>query len=147
MSKLSLLFAIALFVCPMTNSLWAQERAVPPDPYSQPRPYPDEARITYQWEYSCPGHGGCTFVCPGAGGAGMGGAGASRVIKLDIYLGKIPGEADSHALYYSFATEYSPTAYGFSLGGQLTSLACQVVGMRLDYSGPPKGNTPLTSKN
>ena len=77
----------------------------------------------------------------------MGGAGASRVIKLDIYLGKIPGEADSHALYYSFSTEYSPTAYGFSLGGQLTSLACQVVGMRLDYSGPPKGNTPLTSKN
>jgi len=77
----------------------------------------------------------------------MGGAGASRVLKLDIYLGKIPGEADSHALYYSFATEYSPTAYGFSLGGQLTSLACQIVGMRLDYSGPPKGNAPLTSKN
>src|SRR5215469_4051277 len=138
MSKLPLLFAITLFVCPMTNSLWAQERAAPSDPYSQLRPYPDEAQVTYQWAYSCPNHGGCTFLCPGAG--------ASRVIKLDIYLGKIPSEADSHALYYGFATEYSPTAYGFALGGKLTSLACQVVGMRLDYSGPPKGNAALTSK-
>jgi len=54
MSKLSLLFAIALFVCPMTNSLWAQEGAAPFDPYSQPRPY---ARITFHWDYSCPNHG------------------------------------------------------------------------------------------
>ena len=109
MSKLPLLFAITLFVCPMTNSLWAQERAAPSDPYSQLRPYPDEAQVTYQWAYSCPNHGGCTFLCPGAG--------ASRVIKLDIYLGKIPSEADSHALYYGFATEYSPTAYGFAFSG------------------------------
>jgi len=143
MSKLPLLFAIALFVWPMANSLWAQERTAPPDPYSQLQPYPDDAQITYQWAYSCPNHGGCTFLCAGAGG----GAGASRVTKLDIYLGKIPGEADSHALYYGFATEYSPTAYGFALGGKLTSLACQVVGMKLDYSGPPKGNAALTSKN
>jgi hypothetical protein len=77
----------------------------------------------------------------------VGGAGASRVKKLDIYLGKIPGDAESHALYYSFATEYSPTAYGFALGGKLTALACQIVGMTLDYSGPPKGNAALTSKN
>jgi hypothetical protein len=146
MSKLPLLFAMAMFVCPITNSLWAQERAAPTDPYSQVRPYPDGAQITYQWAYSCPNHGGCTFLCSGAGGAGMGGAGASRVIKLDIYLGKIPDEADGHALYYTFATEYSPTAYGFSLGGKLTPLACQVVGMRLDYSGPPKGNAPFTSQ-
>ena len=144
MSKLPLLFAIALFACPTTNSLSAEERTAPPDPYSQPRPYPDEAQITYQWAYSCPNRGGCTFLCPGGG---VGGSGASRVMKLDIYLGKIPGDAESHALYYSFATEYSPTAYGFALGGKLTALACQIVGMRLDYSGPPKGNAPLTSKN
>jgi hypothetical protein len=140
MSKLPLLFATALFVCPMTNSLWAQEKAAPPDPNSQQRPYPDEARITFQWDYSCRNRGGCTFFCPGAGGA-------SRVIKLDIYLGKIPDEPDSHALYYSFTTEYSQTAFGFSLGGKLTPLSCQIVGMRLDYSGPPKGNASFTSQN
>jgi hypothetical protein len=144
MAKLPLLFAIALFSCPMMNSLSAQERAAPSDPYSQLRPYPDDAQVTYHWSYSCPNRGGCTFLCPGAG---MGGAGASRVKRLDIYLGKIPGDADSHALYYSFATEYSPTAYGFALGGKLTSLACQIVGMTLDYSGPPKGNAALTSKS
>ena len=58
MSKLSLLFAVALFVCPMTNSLWAQERAAPSDPYAQLRPYPDEAQIAYHWAYSCPNRGG-----------------------------------------------------------------------------------------
>jgi hypothetical protein len=144
MSKLPLLLPIALLACPMMNSSWAQEAAAPSDPYAQLRPYPDEAQIAYHWAYSCPNRGGCTFLCPGAS---VGGAGASRVKKLDIYLGKIPGDADSHALYYSFATEYSPTAYGFALGGKLTALACQIVGMTLDYSGPPKGNSALTSKN
>jgi len=138
MSKLSLLFAIALFVCPMTNSLWAQEGAAPFDPYSQPRPYPDDARITFHWDYSCPNHG-CSFACHGTGAA-------SRVTKLDIYLGRIPDEPDSHALYYSFATEYAQYATGFALGGKLTPLTCQMIGMRLDYSGPLKGNAPLTSQ-
>jgi len=139
MSKLPLLFAIALFVCPMTNSLWALERVATPDPNSQQRPYPEEAHITFQWNYSCPNHG-CTFFCPGTGGA-------SRVTKLDMYLGRIPDETDSHALYYSFATEYAPNGTGFSLGGKLTPLACQIIGMRLDYAGPPKGNSSLTSQN
>ena len=138
MSKLSLLFAIALFVCPMTNSLWAQEGAAPFDPYSQPRPYPDDARITFHWDYSCPTHG-CSFDCHGTGAA-------SRVTKLDIYLGKIPNEPDSHALYYSFATEYAQHATGFALGGKLTPLTCQMIGLRLDYSGPLKGDAPLTSQ-
>jgi len=139
MSKLSLLFAIALFVLPMTNSLWALERGASADPHSQPRPYPDDAPITFQWSYSCLDQG-CTFSCPGAGGVG-------RVTKLDVYLGRIPDEADSHALYFSFATDYTPHGFGFSLGGKLTPLSCQMIGMRLDYSGPPKGNASLTSQN
>ena len=138
MSKLSLLFAIPLFVCPMVNSLGAQERAAPSDPYSQQRPYPDDARITFHWDYSCPTHG-CSFDCHGTGAA-------SRVTKLDIYLGKIPNEPESHALYYSFATEYAQHATGFALGGKLTPLTCQMIGLRLDYSGPLKGDAPLTSQ-
>jgi hypothetical protein len=71
---------------------------------------------------------------------------ASRVTKLDIYLGRIPDEPDSHAVYYSFNTEYAKYGTGFTLGGKLTAMTCQVIGMKLDYSGPPKENAPLTSQ-
>jgi hypothetical protein len=138
MSKLSILFAIALFVCPITNSLWAQERVALPGLTSQHPPYPDRALITFQWNYSCPSHRDCSFFCPGAGGA-------SNVIKLDIYLGKIPDETGTPALFYDFATEDASQGTGFSLNGVPIS-PCQVVGMTLDYSGPPNGNAPTTSK-
>jgi hypothetical protein len=155
MSKLSLLFAIALCVCPMANSLWAQERAAPFDPYARPpKPYPDAARIAFQWNYTCETHG-CSFQChapagqeegpPGLGADSLTGA-ASRVTKLDIYLGRIPDEPDSHAVYYSFNTEYAKYGTGFTLGGKLTAMTCQVIRMKLDYSGPPKENAPLTSQ-
>jgi hypothetical protein len=65
---------------------------------------------------------------------------ASSVTKLDIYLGKIPDASDSHALYYSFVTEYAQHATGLAMGGNLTPLGCQMLGLKLDYSGPPKGN-------
>ena len=81
----------------------------------------------------------CSFACHGTGAA-------SRVTKLDIYLGRIPDEPDSHALYYSIATEYAQYATGFALGGKLTPLPCQMIGMRLDYSGRLKGNAPLASQ-
>jgi hypothetical protein len=35
---------------------------------------------------------------------------------------------------------------GFALGGKLTPLTYQMVGLRLDYSGPPKETPPLTSQ-
>ena len=153
MSKLSLLFTIGVCVCPMANSLWAQERAAPFDPYAPPpKPYPDAARITFQWNYSCETHG-CSFQCHGTGAESsvptlhipLGGA-ASRVTKFDIYLGSIPDEPDSQGLYYSFNTEYAKYGTGFALGGKLTPLTCQVIGMKLDYSGPPKENAPLTNQ-
>ena len=139
MSKLSLLFAIGLCVYPVGNSLWAQERAAPFDPYARPpKPYPDAARVTFQWNYSCETRG-CSFQCHGTGAA-------SRVTKFDIYPGSIPDEPDSHGLYYSFNTEYAKYGTGFALGGKLTPLTCQVIGMKLDYSGPPKENAPLTNQ-
>jgi hypothetical protein len=153
MSKLSLLFTIGVCVCPMANSLWAQERAAPFDPYARPpKPYPDAARIIVQWNYSCEAHG-CSFQCHGTGAESsvptldiqLGGA-ASRVTKLDIYLGSIPDEPDSHGLYYSFNTEYAKYGTGFALGGKLTPLSCQVIGMKLDYSGPLKESPPLTNQ-
>jgi hypothetical protein len=139
MSKLSSLSAIALFVCPITNSLGAQERAALTGPNSQRPPYPDGALIKFQWNYSCPNHKGCSFSCPGGGGA-------DHVTKLDIYLGGVFDAADGLGLFYSFATDYVSSGTGFSVS-KGAALSCHVVGMRLDYSGPLKENAAGSSKN
>ena len=106
MSNLSILFAIALFACPITSSSWAQERAAFPGPNSEHPPYPDTTLIKFQWNYSCPTHKGCSFSCPGGGGA-------DHVTKLDVYLGGIFDATDGLALFYSFATEYVSSGTGF----------------------------------
>ena len=86
--------------------------------------YPAGSEITFQWVYSCPSSKGCAFACPRAGSA-------SHVTKL---------AADKHplALFYEYATLDNPRGYGFSIDTGLGTLACQVSGMMLDYSGPPK---------
>ena len=95
--------------------------------------YPAGSEITFQWVYSCPSSKGCAFSCPRAGSA-------SHVTKLVIYLGKMRLAADKHplALFYEYATMDNPRGYGFSIDTGLGTLACQVSGMMLDYSGPPK---------
>ena len=40
-------------------------------------------------------------------------------------------------LFYTYATVEVPRGSGFSLDTGLGTLACQVSGMTLDYSGPP----------
>ena len=142
MSKLSILFVIALFVCPITSSLWAQERAELPGSNSEHLPYPDATLIKFQWNYSCPNHKGCSFSCPG----GVIERFTEHVTKLDIYLGGVLNATDGLALFYSFATDYAPSGTGFSLT-KAAALSCHVVGMRLDYSGPLKQNAAASSKN
>ena len=67
------------------NSSWAQDTGVVTT--AKPNPlYPDEAQITFQWNYACPENRPCTFVCRGAGGGG----GSDHVTRLDIYLGTLP---------------------------------------------------------
>ena len=46
-------------------------------------PYPGESQITFEWDYSCLTGKGCSFSCPGTGGA-------SHVTKLSLHLGTIP---------------------------------------------------------
>ena len=61
-------------------------------------PYPAGSEITFQSNYSCPEGRGCTFSCPGRGGA-------SHVTKLTIYLGRMPiGSTNALALFYEFST-------------------------------------------
>ena len=100
---------------------------------AQTRPYPTGSEILFQWSYSCPKGRGCTFSCPGRGGA-------SHVTKLTIYLGKVRIGSDRTAIatFYEFSTVEIPHGNGFAIDTGLGTLSCQVNGMTLDYSGPPK---------
>jgi len=96
-------------------------------------PYPGDSQITFEWNYTCPKGQACTFTCPGS-------SGGSRVTKLDLYLGSIPigNNQRSTAIFYNFSTEYFPHSNGFSISTGIGVLSCQVNGLRLDYSGPPR---------
>jgi len=98
-------------------------------------PYPVGSDIIFQWIYSCDDTKGCSFNCPGVGGA-------SHVSKLTIYMGsvRIDGEKTSSAYFYEFSTRDIRRGNGFSVNSGLNSLSCQVNGMVLDYSGPLKSN-------
>jgi hypothetical protein len=52
-----------------------------------------------------------------------------------IHLG---GGHDVVGIIYEFSTVEIPRANGFSLTTGISTLPCQVSGMNLDYSGPPK---------
>jgi hypothetical protein len=121
------LFAALLLVSAVSSYVsLAQEKAE--------LPYPAESDITFQWTYSCP-TSQCAFSCPGTGRA-------KQVTKLTIVMGRMRiGNSDDHnpiALFYEYSTKDIPRGNGFSINGGLGRLACQVSGMRLDYSGPPK---------
>ena len=62
------------------------------------------------------------------------------MVKLDMYLGTIPfgGNQNAPAVFYDFSTVEIPHASGFSISVGLSALSCQVNGMTLEYSGPPK---------
>jgi hypothetical protein len=94
--------------------------------------------VAFEWRYSCPNGKGCSFSCPGSGGA-------SNVTKLSISLGKIPlGTTERAAgVFYEFSTMQVPSGNGFALTTGISTLSCQVQGMSLDYSGPT--DTPTAS--
>ena len=96
-------------------------------------PYPGASAVAFEWQYSCTDGRGCSFNCPGAGGA-------SHVTKLAIHLQTIPlnGNQRAFGIFYEFSTRDIPRANGFSITTGISTLSCQVNGMNLDYSGPPK---------
>jgi hypothetical protein len=118
-----------LFAAVLVNPL----RALAQDkigPNASGRTYPGE--ITYQWDYSCPSGGECSFTC-GTGGAG-------HVTKLGIYLGAMPVGTDqkNFTLFYEFTTRELRRGSGFSINAGLSTLQCQVNGLTVDYSGSPR---------
>ena len=118
------------------NPSWAQDTGVVTT--AKPNPlYPDEAQITFQWNYACPENRPCTFVCRGAGGGG----GSDHVTRLDIYLGTLPlngvQQERAAAIFYDFSSREFPHSSGFAISTGINSLSCQVNGMILNHSGPP----------
>ena len=95
-------------------------------------PYPSASKIAFQWEYSCTSGRNCSFTC-GTGGAG-------HVTTLSIYLGTMPlgTEGGNPAVIYEFSTRELPEGSGFSVSTGINTLSCQVNGLTLDYSGPPR---------
>jgi hypothetical protein len=89
--------------------------------------------MAFEWQYSCPNGRGCSFNCPGSGNA-------ANVTKLAIHLGTIPlgGTQKAVGIFYEFSTMEIPRANGFSITTGISTLSCQVQGMNLNYSGPPR---------
>jgi len=124
----ALFLGTLLFAGSFLNMSWARNKIEP----TETRPRFPFTKTTFQWEYSCPGGEACSFICP----AGE----ATQVIKLSLYLGTVSydGSQNAPAVFYEFNTRAFPHSSGFSISTGLSSLSCQVNGMTLDYSGPPK---------
>jgi hypothetical protein len=127
MFRALLLRTIITLLCasPMLSLSWAQDKVQPPAPAP---PYLSGAEITSQFSYSCPSETACSFICPG----GVGG-GADHVTKLTIYLGtmSLGNDQNAPALFYEFSTRERPNSSGFSISAGLSSLSCQVNGLKL----------------
>jgi hypothetical protein len=133
-------FILGTLLFASSNASLAQDASAPPS--DKPNAlYPDEAQITFQWNYECPINRPCTFVCRGAGGGG----GSDHVIRLDIYLGTLPlnGVERASAIFYEFSSREFPHSAGFAISTGINSLSCQMNGLTLKYSGsPPKKSKP-----
>src|SRR5215813_10473055 len=121
------LFLATAVACTAVTPLSAQSGR----PTAKGSIYPKGFEVALEWRYSCPDGKGCSFNCPGSGGA-------SNVTTLTIYLASIPiGKIDNSAgVFYEFTTTQIPRGNGFAVTTGISTLACQVQGMNLDYSGP-----------
>ena len=118
-----------LFAAVLINPLGAQNKK---GPDATGPTYPGGSEITYQWDYSCPSGGECSFTC--------GSGGAAHVTKVSIYLGVMPVGTNQRnsSLFYEFNTRELRRGSGFSVNAGLSTLQCQVNGLTVDYSGPPR---------
>jgi hypothetical protein len=114
----------------LMESASAEDRVAPPPN----RAYPAGSEITFEWVYSCRNTRPCSFSCAGSGSA-------NGVTALQIYLGTTPlgSNPKNPAIFYFYSTTTVPQNNGFRIStGIQGTLSCDVVGMALDYSGPPR---------
>lgn len=137
MSKLTLICTTLLSVSQLTCLAWAEDRISAALPIPPNLAYPVGSEITFQWTYSCPksqsgGMGQCVFSCGSSG---------NSVTDLTIYLGTVPlgNYQTAPAVFYFYSTPTIQRNNGFRItSGPYASFSCDVNGMTLDYSGPPK---------
>ncbi len=129
----TLLLAGPFLGMPWAQNSWAQnswaQNKTEPSQTAPPFPF---TKTIFRWDYSCPVNIACTVVCPGGE--------VNHVIKLSLYLGTVLFDSSQNApaVFYELNTREYPHASGFSINPGLATLSCQVNGMTLDYSGPPK---------
>ena len=131
MSKQTLIFATLLSASQFMCSAWAQDRVHAAVPVPPNLAYPAGSEITFQWIYSCDNSQHCTFNCGGS---------QNGVTDLTIYLAMMPigNNQKAPALFYFYSTPAIQRNNGFRIIGPYASFSCDVNGMTLNYSGPPK---------
>jgi hypothetical protein len=123
-----------IYLAVMASVAWLTESASAEERVAPNQIYPAGSEITFEWVYSCRNPGPCSFSCAGSGGA-------NGVTALQIYLGTTPlgsSNQKSPAIFYAYSTRTVPLNSGFRIIAGIGALACDVVGMTLDYSGLPR---------
>ena len=93
-------------------------------------PFPPGVRV-FQWEYTCPNGDGseCSIKC---------GAEKRSVVSFQLVLGTISLVAQETPAYFYAGTTQDAGPSFFSGFSQTRDFSCEVSGMRLSYSGPPR---------
>src|SRR5438105_4581785 len=104
-----------------------------PEPPNQP--FPSTFHPSFQWNYVCPRENaaGCSLSCPPN-------AVISSVAAAQVWLGTSDlGNTSAQAIYYYF-TYFNgrEKMTGAGLVHSTRNLACQVLALKVSYSGPPK---------
>ena len=105
-----------------------------PEPPNQP--FPSAFKPSFQWNYVCPRENaaaGCSLACPPNAAIGS-------VVAAQIWLGTNDfGNTSIPAVYYYFVYfNGREKLVGAGFTHSTRNLSCQVVGLNVSYSGPPK---------
>jgi len=143
LSRFCVLILLSVTVGWSAPSALAQNRPATNPPASTvllPEPpnqlFPSTFKPSFQWNYVCPRENaaaGCSLACPPNAAIGS-------VMAAQVWLGTNDlGNASIPAVYYYFA--YFNGRERLAGNGFVHSprnLSCQVVGLNVSYSGPPK---------
>jgi hypothetical protein len=128
-----LFLTLSLFAVLNTAALAQPRPEAPPTNAPKPTPkmpFPPGARAV-QWEYACPNGDGseCSIKC---------GAEKRSVVSFQLVLGSISIVNQEIPAYFYGGTTNDGGPSSFSGFSQERDFSCEVSGMRLSYSGPPR---------
>jgi hypothetical protein len=143
-SSFAALLVGALMVGMPATSALAQVRPLPSPPEAAPeipipappnQPYPTTFRPSFQWNYICTRSkgAGCAISCPPN-------SAISSVAAAQVWLGVSElGNTTAPAIYY-YVVYYNgaENVVGTGFLQSTRNLACQVLALKITYSGPPK---------